>query len=137
VNQQLPFQRSLASIAPLGKNHPMAEFSYEQRYGKARSQWKRAAIGLSLIFLAWLVWAGVHHANPAIRYTLISFAPQSSTSIEIRYEVVRSNPAKSVTCTLVARDIDKNIVGEINQVFSGMAKRRRAEHAHTYSCAAS
>lgn len=101
----------------------MAEFSYEQRYGKARSQWKRAAIGLSLIFLAWLVWAGVHHANPAIRYTLISFAPQSSTSIEIRYEVVRSNPAKSVTCTLVARDIDKNIVGEINQVFSGMAKR--------------
>ena len=101
----------------------MAEFPYEQRYGKARSQWKLTAIGISLIFLSWLVWAGVHHANPAIRYTLISFAPQSSTSIEIRYEVVRSNPAKSVTCTLVARDIDKSVVGEINQVFSGPGKR--------------
>ena len=101
----------------------MAEFSYEQRYGKARSQWKLTAIGMSLIFLSWLVWAGVHHANPAIRFTLISFAPQSATSIEIRYEVVRSNPAKSVTCTLVARDIHKNVVGEINQVFSGPAER--------------
>ena len=97
----------------------MAEFSYEQRYGKARSQWKLIAAGLALIFIAWLSWAGLHHANPAIRYELISFAPQSSTSIEIRYEVIRSDTKKSATCTLVARDFDKNVVGEINEVIAG------------------
>ena len=119
ASQLRPSLRSLASIAPLGKNHPMTEFSYEQRYGKARSQWKFLAVGLALIFITWLSWAGLHHANPALRYNLISFAPQSSTSIEIRYEVIRSNPDKSATCTLVARDFDKNVVGEINDVIAG------------------
>ena len=119
ASQLRPSLRSLACIAPLGKNHPMAEFSYEQRYGKARSQWKLIAAGLALIFIAWLSWAGLHHANPAIRYELISFAPQSSTSIEIRYEVTRSDPGKSATCTLVARDFDKNVVCEINEVIAG------------------
>lgn len=101
----------------------MAEFSYEQRYGKARSLWKLIAAGLAFIFIAWLSWAGLHHANPAIRYELISFAPQSSTSIEIRYEVTRSDTQKSATCTLVARDFDKNVVGEIKEVITGPEAR--------------
>ena len=45
--------------------------------------------------------------------TLISFQNEKSDSIDITYKVDRRNPSSPLTCTLVARDIDKNVVGEI------------------------
>ena len=59
------------------------------------------------------MWSAWHHSNPEIRVTLISFQNEKSDSIEITYVVERRDPSRELTCTLVARDIDKNVVGEI------------------------
>ncbi len=85
-----------------------------QRYGtKRQSGWKIPATLLLILGLPWLMWSAWHHANPEIRVTLVSFQNEKSDSIEITYKVDRRNPSLPLTCTLVARDIDKNVVGEI------------------------
>ena len=85
-----------------------------QRYGlKRRNGWKIPAAILLVIGLPWLMWSAWHHSNPEIRVTLISFQNEKSDSIEITYVVERRDPSRVLTCTLVARDIDKNVVGEI------------------------
>ena len=99
------------------RNFSSAEIAHlNQRYGNARQlNWKVPAIIALAIGLPWLIWSATHHSLPEIRYTLISFKSDSTstnTSIDITYEVERRNPMVPITCTLVARDIDKNIVGE-------------------------
>jgi Domain of unknown function (DUF4307) len=85
-----------------------------QRYGlKRRNGWKIPAAILLVIGLPWLMWSAWHHSNPEFRVTLISFQNEKSDSIEITYVVERRDPSRELTCTLVARDIDKNVVGEI------------------------
>ena len=61
----------------------------------------------------WLIWSGTHAATPEIRSSLISFSSQSPSSIQIRYSVAIKSPLKSHLCTVVARDRDKNVVGEV------------------------
>ena len=48
--------------------------------------------------------------------TLISFQNESEKSIEITYLVERRDPKQPLSCTLLARDIDKNVVGEIEDL---------------------
>lgn len=87
----------------------------QQRYGRSKSPkaWKFLAALLLAVFLPWLTWSAWHHSNPEIRVTLISFQNVTEKSIEITYLVERRDPQQPLKCTLLARDIDKNIVGEI------------------------
>ncbi|MEY3186074.1 MAG: hypothetical protein RLZZ581_355 [Actinomycetota bacterium] len=89
-----------------------------QRYGYRESarSWRVLAILLAAIFLPWLAWSAWHHSNPEIRVTLISFQNETANSIEITYQVERRDPRQQLRCTLLARDIDKNVVGEIEQL---------------------
>lgn len=92
-------------------------FSYADRYGiHRRPRWKLIALIIAAAGIGWTAWAGLHHANPEIRSTLISFTPVDQKSISIRYEVIRRTATREFICTLVARDIDKNIVGEIDDL---------------------
>jgi Domain of unknown function (DUF4307) len=92
-----------------------SQFDYNDRYGiKPANAWIRYATLFALIGGAWIVWAGLHHANPAIRTDLISFTTTDARNPVIRYSVQRQNEKQEVTCTLTARDIDKNIVGQID-----------------------
>ena len=85
-----------------------------QRYGlQRRNGWKITAAITLILGLPWLMWSAWNFANPEIRVTLISFQNEKSNSIEITYKVDRRDPGSPLTCTLVARDIDKNVVGEI------------------------
>jgi hypothetical protein len=69
-----------------------------QRYGiRRKSRWK---IPAAILFILG-------------RVTLVSFQNEKSDSIDITYLIERRNPSLPLTCTLVARDIDKNVVGEI------------------------
>jgi hypothetical protein len=105
-----------------GENSPeVTEFLHE-RYGhKEKRGWLRSwalpALLLAILGGAWTIWSGSHLANPEIRSTLISFDSTSPTSIYIRYSVAvrnpQKNPQKNYECTLVGRDKEKNIVGEI------------------------
>ena len=84
------------------------------RYGiKERKSWRLLAILVALIGLPWLFWSAWHHSNPEIRVTLVSFQNEKADSIDITYLVQRRDPSTVLSCTLLARDYDKNVVGEI------------------------
>ena len=84
------------------------------RYGiKERKSWRLIALVVALVGLPWLFWSAWHHSNPEIRVTLVSFQNEKADSIEITYLVQRRDPSTVLSCTLLARDYDKNVVGEI------------------------
>lgn len=114
-----------------------SEFSYEDRYGiKPSMGWKLPATILATIGIVWIFWAGLFHATPEFRTTLISFSIVSDEEISIRYSVQRKDPSTRATCTLQARDFDKNIVGEIeDEITPGRASFERITSIPTRSSA--
>ena len=89
-------------------------FDFNDRYGvRPQRAWIPYALSISLIGGAWLIWAGIHHAEPAISYSLISFNNQDPRNTEIRYSITRRDPSKVATCTITARDFEKVVVGQI------------------------
>ena len=85
------------------------------RYGAARKNyWKYLALALLVIGLPWLMWSAWYHSNPETRVTLVSFKPIDDRSIEITFDIDRRDPKVAHTCTLIARDYEKNVVGEID-----------------------
>ena len=99
------------------------EFSYEDRYGvRPTKGWVTPAVIIAVIGISWLIWAGLHHSNPNIRASVISFTATTDRAMSIRYEVVRKDIGQVITCTLVARDYDKNVVGQIeDEIGPGLA----------------
>lgn len=114
-----------------------SEFSYEDRYGiKPAMRWKLPATILAIIGIVWIFWAGLFHATPEFRTTLISFSIISDEEISIRYSVQRNDPSTPATCTLQARDFEKNIVGEIeDEITPGSASFERTTIIPTRSSA--
>lgn len=97
---------------------PEEPFSFSDRYGLASTRgWIAPAIVIGVIGISWLTWAGLHHSRPEFRATLISFSATSERDISIRYLLTRRDGANGAICTLIARDIDKNIVGQIDDHF--------------------
>ena len=93
------------------------DFDYNDRYGiKPATRWRPVAGIILSVGLIWLLWAGLHHARPEITFRLISFTVTDSREIFIRYEATRRDADRELTCTLVARDFDKLIVGQIDDV---------------------
>ncbi len=94
-------------------------FDYNDRYGvKNQRAWVPTAIVLAIIFGGWLLWAGSHHARPAISTQLISFDNTDPRKIEVRYSVTRRDSTQPAICTLVARNYDKIVVGQIDDRIS-------------------
>ena len=93
-----------------------SQFSYEDRYGvRPTKRWVLPATVIAVIGMSWLVWVGLHHSNPDIRSSVISFTATTDREMSIRYEVVRKDKDQVITCTLVARDYDKTVVGQIEE----------------------
>ena len=69
-----------------------------------------------VVGLIWLLWAGLHYARPEITFRLISFTVPNDRETVIRFEATRRDADRELTCTLVARDFDKLIVGQIDDV---------------------
>ena len=92
-----------------------------ERYGKHylhAPRWKIPAALVALIGLPWLLWSAGYHSQPSIRHELIAFEVIDASKIEITYLVERNEPGIRMVCTLVARDFDKNIVGEVTDRFA-------------------
>ncbi|GDX16246.1 hypothetical protein LBMAG04_07560 [Actinomycetes bacterium] len=115
-----------------------SEFSYEDRYGiKPAKGWKLPATILAIVGIAWVFWAGLFHAQPEFRITLISFAIVSDEEVSIRYAIRRNDPSTPATCTLQAKDADKNVVGEIeDEITLGRASFEQITSIPTRSAAA-
>ena len=93
------------------------EFDYNDRYGvKPANRWRPVAGVILVIGIIWLLWAGLHHARPEITSRLISFTVTNDRETVIRFEATRRDANREITCTLVARDIDKLIVGQVDDV---------------------
>ncbi|MFM2175205.1 MAG: hypothetical protein RLZZ527_281 [Actinomycetota bacterium] len=86
----------------------------QERYGlRKRSGWRIVAFAIALIALPWLISTAWQNSNPAFRATLIKFQPIDNRSLSLTFDLSRRDPSAAVECTLVARDIDKNVVGEL------------------------
>lgn len=103
------------------------EFDYNDRYGiRKQSAWLPYALSFLIIGGVWIIWAGIHHAEPNVSADLIAFNNQDPRNTEIRYIVTRRDSSREATCIVTARDIDKVIVGQISDLIpasSGAVER--------------
>ena len=120
-------------------------FNYEERYGAAKStRWPAIALVVAILGIGWLMWSALYHSNPSLRSQLVSFAITDDRSASVRYFIERADSNQVVVCTLIARDFDKNVVGQIDQeIPAGKSKvelitvvptRSKAVNADVSSC---
>ena len=120
-------------------------FNYEERYGAAKStRWPAIALVVAIVGIGWLMWSALYHSNPSLRSQLVSFAITDDRSASVRYFIERADSNQVVVCTLIARDFDKNVVGQIDQeIPAGKSKvelitvvptRSKAVNADVSSC---
>jgi hypothetical protein len=122
-------------------------FDYNDRYGvkKGRS-WIAVALITAVVGVGWITWAGLHHSNPAIRIQLITFTVDSDRAVSVRYSIDREKADIAIVCTVIARDYDTNIVGQLDQeiapgqanveLVSVVPTRSEAVNADVSSCRA-
>ena len=85
------------------------------RYGIAGGKNSRFFIAVILLSItaAWFIWSGFNAANPDLRSELISFKVIDEQRISISYKITVRDLTKDHSCSVVARDIDKNTVGQV------------------------
>ena len=66
-----------------------------------------AAIGLG-----WLIWAALFHSRPEVGAQVSAFTVVSDTAIDVTLTVERREPARPVSCRLIAQAADSGTVGE-------------------------
>lgn len=102
------------------------------RYGATTPAQRRAGIGLlalvGAVALGFLLWAALHHANPAVRAAVTGFAIVDDERVDVVFEV-RRDPGTEVTCTLRARGIDRSTVGTVQIPVAASAERTSAVRA--------
>ena len=120
-------------------------FSYEERYGAPKAtRWPVIALVVGVLGVSWLLWTALYHSNPPLRSQLVSFTITNDREASVRYSIERTDGQQPVICTLIARDYDKNIVGQIDQeIGAGKSKvelvtvvptRSEAVNADVSSC---
>jgi len=62
--------------------------------------------------LAWLIWAALAHATPAVSAQVSSFDITSDTSITVTMTVQRSDTSVPATCRVIAQSTDFQPVAE-------------------------
>ena len=122
-------------------------FNYEERYGATKAtRWPAVALVVAILGIGWLMWSALYHSNPPLRSQLVSFTITDDRTASVRYFIEREDSNQVVVCTLIARDFDKNVVGQIDQeIPAGKSKvelvtdvptRSKAVNADVSSCRA-
>ena len=106
---------------------PDETFDYNERYGiTPRKSWVAPAAVFAVLGLSWTMWAALNNAQPELRSTLYSFSVTGDREITMKYAIDRRDPDAIVLCTLITLDIDKNIVGQIDdQIAAGQSHVER------------
>ena len=112
---------------PQGTPQSGETFDYNDRYGiTPRRRWIAPAAVFALIGLSWTLWAALSHSQPELRSTLYSFEVTGDREITMKYAIDRRDPEAIVLCTLITLDLDKNIVGQIDdQIVAGQSHVER------------
>ena len=122
-------------------------FNYNDRYGITKSRsWIPVALVTAILGVSWIIWAGLHHSNPTIRVQEIAFVVGTEREVSVRYSVDRHSNDSATICTVIARDYEMNIVGQVDQeIPAGKSKvelvtvvptRTEAVNADVSSCRA-
>lgn len=78
------------------------------------SRFQKPLLAIGFIALTLVTAFGAYwFANPPIRAALIAFSITSDNEVSIKYSIDRRDPKQNLICTLVAKDIEKTIVGQI------------------------
>jgi hypothetical protein len=97
--------------------HPkvLSDPALRERYGiKAAKNTRYFLAGVLLrIVEAFFICSGFNAANPDVRSELISFNVIDDQSISITYKITVRDVSKDHSCSLIARDIDKNTIGQV------------------------
>ena len=100
--------------------HPkvLASAHLRQRYGikENNRNWLWLAVISLLAAISWFIWSGLNAANPDVRYELLSFEVINDQSISVTYSISVKNLNTDHSCSIVARDIDKNTIGEVSDL---------------------
>ena len=100
--------------------HPkvLSDPALRERYGiKAAKNPRYLLAGILLsIVTAWFIWSGFNAANPDVRSELVSFKVIDDQSISITYKITVRDLGKDHSCSVVARDIDKNTIGQVSDL---------------------
>jgi hypothetical protein len=112
---------------PPATPEPDETFDYNDRYGiTPRKSWVAPAVVLAVIGLSWTLWAALNHSQPELRSTIYSFSVTGDREITLKYAIDRRDPDAIVLCTLITLDIDKNIVGQVDdQIVAGQSHVER------------
>ena len=112
---------------PQGTPQSGETFDYNNRYGiTPKRRWIAPAAVFALIGLSWTLWAALSHSQPELRSTLYSFEVTGDREITMKYAIDRRDPDAIVLCTLITLDLDKNIVGQIDdQIVAGQSHVER------------
>lgn len=101
--------------------------SLDERYGRKPGKNRRVVATVAIIgvtFVSWLIWVALQHSRPIASVTLIAFDVRSDREVSIRYEVGRREAKTALVCTLIARDFQTSIVGEVrDEIAAGGASR--------------
>ncbi len=100
--------------------HPkvLASAHLRQRYGikEDNRSWLWPAVISLLGAATWFIWSAVNVANPDVRHELLSFEVVNDQSISVTYSISVKDLNIDHSCSIVARDIDKNTIGEISDL---------------------
>jgi uncharacterized protein YneF (UPF0154 family) len=99
-------------VHPNVRIDPMLRERYGIKDAPRSNLW--LAILFTLICLIWFFWSGSNIANPQVRSELISFKVIDDQTVSVTYTIKVKDLTTEHSCNLVARDIAKNVVGEIN-----------------------
>lgn len=64
----------------------------------------------------WLIWSGLHGANPAISAKVVTFDVTSDTTVDVLITVQRPDPTVAGVCTLRAQAVGTDTVGQFDVV---------------------
>lgn len=103
---------------------------------------------LALVALPWLISTAWQHANPDISVSTVKYSTIDDRRISLTFDLARNDPSTPVNCTLIALDIDRNVVGEVDlpvppsdraesRITADIATRLRAVAASVERCAKS
>jgi hypothetical protein len=86
-----------------------------ERYGAPRPWARPLTIGLAVVLAlaggAWLLWAGLHHAQPEVSARLRTFRVLDGQTVSATIDLERE-PGTAATCLLEAQASDHFVVGE-------------------------
>lgn len=78
-----------------------------------RWAWIVNAIAITVVMVPWLLWSAFYGATPAVSGRISAFDVKSDTLVEAVLTVQRPDPAVAATCTVVAKAISYDTVGQV------------------------